>query len=44
MYGLAIFPLLPVKNGVFVFGQHFLLFRHYALPSLYGLRRDTFLS
>lgn len=37
MDSLAIGPLFPVVDGVFVSGQHLLLPRHLRVPPLYGL-------
>jgi len=41
VYSLAIFFLLSIENGVFVFGYHFLLTRHFVLPSFHSLRSNA---
>jgi hypothetical protein len=37
MNSLSVLLLLPVENRIFVLGQHFLLARHFRVPSLHGL-------
>ena len=41
VYGLPIFPLFPVKNGVFILWQHLLLPRHLLVPTLNCLGRHS---
>ena len=41
MYSLPIFLLFPVKNGVFVLGQHLLLARQLLVPTLDSLCRHS---